>query len=76
LENIEYIVKNTNIWLEITTLVIPGENDTQSELKKIAKFIASLNKNIPWHLSAFYPCYKMTEKPSTPPKKLLEAHEI
>ncbi|MDD2515868.1 MAG: AmmeMemoRadiSam system radical SAM enzyme [Candidatus Gracilibacteria bacterium] len=76
LKNIEFIAKNTNIWLEITTLIIPGENDSKEELEKIAKFIASINKNIPWHISAFYPCYKMLKKQPTSGKKLIEAYEI
>jgi pyruvate formate lyase activating enzyme len=50
------------IWVEVTTLVIPGENDSDEELTAIAEFIASISKDIPWHVTPFYPDYKMTDK--------------
>lgn len=53
------------IWMEVTTLLIPGENDSEEELRQMARFIASIDKNIPWHLSAFHPDYKMLNKQST-----------
>lgn len=55
----------SDIWLEITTLIIPGVNDSEDELDKMAQFIASLGKDIPWHLSAFHPDYKMLDTPRT-----------
>ncbi|MDO8623345.1 MAG: AmmeMemoRadiSam system radical SAM enzyme [archaeon] len=64
------------IHIEITTLLIPGENDSEEELEKIAKFIASVDKNIPWHISRFFPMYKMTNKPLTEHEKLKKAYEI
>lgn len=64
------------VWLEVTTLVIPGLNDSPEELKQIADFLASVSKQIPWHVSAFYPEYKMLSTPPTPLQKLLEAREI
>ncbi|MCX7738369.1 MAG: AmmeMemoRadiSam system radical SAM enzyme [Hydrogenothermaceae bacterium] len=75
LDAIEYHYKK-GIWIEITTLIIPRENDTKEELRDIAKFIASIDKNIPWHISRFYPMYKMLDKPPTPISKLKEAYEI
>lgn len=75
LEAIEYHHKK-GIWIEITTLIIPGENDSKEELRDIARFIASIDKNIPWHISRFYPMYKMLDKPPTPVSKLREAYEI
>lgn len=75
LDAIEYHYKK-GIWIEITTLIIPGENDSPEELRNIAKFIASIDKNIPWHISRFYPMYKMLDKPPTPISKLKEAYEI
>ncbi len=57
LDSIRYIHKK-NIWVEITTLLIPGENDSDEELQDIAQFIASIDKSIPWHISAYYPQYK------------------
>ncbi len=70
-------LKKQNIWLEVTTLIIPGVNDSKNELKEIATFIATeLGKNTPWHINAFYPDYKMTETPPTPIPSLLTAEEI
>lgn len=64
------------IWIEITTLIIPGLNDSPDELKKVADFIMSVGEDIPWHVSAFYPTYRMTDRPPTPASTLLAAHEI
>ncbi len=64
------------IWIEVTTLVIPGLNDDVSCLEKIAKFIAGLNENIPWHISAFHPAHKMANVPSTSVESLLVAEEV
>ena len=69
-------LNNRGIWLEITTLLIPGENDSEEELTGIARFIALINKDIPWHISRFHPDYKMTNKPVTPIQSLLKAYEI
>lgn len=64
------------IWIEITTLIIPNHNDSDKELKQIAEFIANIDKNIPWHVSAFYPTYKMDDVPETTHATLLKAYEI
>ena len=67
LDTIRYIAKKTNIWMEITTLVVPGENDSDEDLKGIAEFIAKeASPDIPWHVSRFYPQYKMDDKDATP----------
>lgn len=59
--------RRLGIWLEVTTLVIPGHNDSEEELGQIADFIAGeLGRDVPWHLSAFYPTYKMHDRPPTP----------
>lgn len=63
-------------WVEITTLVIPGYNDSDENLRKIAQFIAKLDKNIPWHISRFFPTYKMENVSPTPVETLLKAHKI
>ena len=76
LDTIEYIANNTNIWLEITTLVVPGQNDTDDELRQIAGFIAGLNCDIPWHISRFYPQYKYIDSPPTSGKALQRTYEI
>jgi len=75
LETIKEIYKS-KIWLEITTLIIPEHNDSKEELKKIAEFIADIDKNIPWHISAFHPDYKMKDLPRTSHEKLIEAFNI
>jgi pyruvate formate lyase activating enzyme len=64
------------IWIEITTLLIPGENDSTAELQKTAKFIASVSKSIPWHITAFHPDYKMQDKKRTEENTLIHAYEI
>ncbi len=64
------------IHIEITTLIIPDENDSKQELEKIAKFIASVDKKIPWHISRFFPYYKMMDKKVTSFKTLKLAEKI
>ena len=64
------------IWIEITTLVIPGHNDSSEELGRIAEFIRSVDPNIPWHVSRFHPTYKLTDQPRTPLQSLQKAREI
>ncbi|MGZ5475543.1 MAG: AmmeMemoRadiSam system radical SAM enzyme [Thermoanaerobaculia bacterium] len=69
-------LKQRKIWLEIVTLVIPGFNDSDDELTKIAEFLASVDPDIPWHITAFHQDYKMTENANTTPGHLLRAYEI
>ncbi len=76
LDNIKYVYNETNIFLEVTTLIIPWENDSNKELEKIADFIAWVSKDIPWHISAFHPDYEMLDTPSTPIETLKRAYEI
>ncbi|MGQ9603186.1 MAG: AmmeMemoRadiSam system radical SAM enzyme [bacterium] len=64
------------IFIEITTLLIPGENDEQDEIKKLVEFIASVSTDIPWHVSRFHPDYKQVAKPPTPADKIFSAIEI
>ncbi len=75
LESIERI-GGSDIWMEITTLVVPGLNDSREELADIAKFIAGVNPAIPWHISRFYPAYRTSQTRATPEEKLREAREI
>ena len=70
------LTKELGIWLEVTTLVIPGHNDSDEELKRMAVFLNDVGPEIPWHLSAFFPAYKMTEAPPTDPETLLRAWHI
>ena len=77
LDTIKYITKNTNIWMEITTLIIPGQNDSHEELKQLADFIVdSAGPEVPWHISRFYPNYKFTSAEPTPPSTIDSAYEI
>lgn len=69
-------VYEMKIHQEITTLIIPGENDSEEEFRQIAEFIASVDKNIPWHLSRFHPDFKMTDKNVTSYEILAKAREI
>jgi len=64
------------IWIEITTLVIPGYNDDAEQLGRIAGFLAGMDRNIPWHLSAFHPAYKLGDALPTPPSTLEEGRRI
>ncbi len=64
------------IWIEITTLLIPGKNDSDEEIRNIARFIAEIDPTIPWHISAFHPTYKMLDVPRTPASTLLRAYNI
>jgi pyruvate formate lyase activating enzyme len=64
------------IWIEVTTLIIPTYNDSESQLRGIAGFLAGLDASIPWHISAFYPTYKLTDVPPTPVSVLEKAAEI
>lgn len=63
-------------WVEITTLVIPGENDFPEELSGIAEFIAGISKDIPWHVSAFHADYKFSAYPNTPEHTLKLAYDL
>lgn len=76
LENLKRIKKST-AWLEITTLIIPSVNDSVAEIKQIAQFIAKqLGKDTPWHISRFFPAYKMNKTQITPLQILKSAKEI
>ncbi|MCO6475133.1 MAG: AmmeMemoRadiSam system radical SAM enzyme [Phaeodactylibacter sp.] len=69
-------VHKRGVWLEVTTLVIPGQNDSEAELRDIAGFIASVDNNIPWHISAFHPAYRMKDTPYTSRAALEKAYDI
>jgi len=75
LETISRMVR-AGVWVELTTLVIPGQNDSDAELKDIARFIASVGASIPWHISRFRPDYRTTDIPPTPLARLRRAYEI
>lgn len=68
-------LKQMDFWVEIVTLVVPGFNDGEEELRGIAEFVAGVSCDIPWHVTAFHPDYKMTDPPRTPTETLLRAYE-
>jgi len=71
------LYRELGIWLEVTTLVIPGENDAEEDLAGCAGFVAKeLGLEVPWHVSAFYPTYKLTNRPATQPEALRRAVRI
>jgi len=74
----ENIIKvwQLGIWEEVTTLIIPELNDSEKELKEIARFLVKISSDLPWHISAFYPAYKMLKTPPTPQKTLIKAYNI
>jgi pyruvate formate lyase activating enzyme len=77
LETLSYIKHETTVWLELTTLLIPGENDSDSELEAMTQWVVeALGPDVPMHFSAFHPDWKMTDKPRTPKDTLLRARRI
>ncbi len=77
LDTLKYVANETNTWLEITTLLIPGENDSPEEIDAMTAWIAdNLGKNIPLHFSAFHPDFKMRDKPVTPLNTVVRAMDI
>ena len=70
------LMHEAGIWIEVTTLVVPGQNDSAGELRDIARFIASVSRDMPWHISRFHPDYKMLNVDATPRATLLRAAEI
>jgi pyruvate formate lyase activating enzyme len=77
LDTIKYIAQKTDIWMELTTLMIPGENDSPEEMRNIAEFIVKeTGVDTPWHVSRFHPMYKMNNKPVTPTEELEMAYDI
>jgi pyruvate formate lyase activating enzyme len=70
------LVRERGLWLEIVTLVVPGFNDGEAELRALASFIASIGRDIPWHVTAFHPDYRMTDPPATTVRQVVRAAEI
>ena len=75
LNTIRYM-KKLNIWVEVTTLIIPGLNDSDAELRRIAGFLADVGVDIPWHINRFHPDYKCTDTKPTPIDTLHRASRI
>lgn len=75
LENIRLFAE-LGVLVEVTTLLIPGLNDAEKELRAMARFLRSVSVNIPWHVSGFRPTYQMLDRPPTPAATLIKAREI
>ena len=77
LDTLEYIVHETDVWLELTTLLIPGENDSTGEIESMSRWVREhLRPDVPMHFTAFHPDWKMRDKPHTPASTLQHAREI
>jgi pyruvate formate lyase activating enzyme len=77
LETLEYLVRETQVWTEITTLLIPGKNDSDAELEAECRWIREhLGADVPLHFTAFHPDWKMRDVPATPASTLTRAREI
>lgn len=70
------LMHKAGIWIELTTLIVPKQNDSEEELSQIAQFIAGIDKNIPWHISRFHPEYKMLDTQPTPLETLEMAYQL
>ncbi len=77
LDTLVYLKRETSVWLELTTLLIPGENDSEQELEEMTQWVAQhLGPDVPMHFTAFHPDWKMRDKPPTPPLTLKMARRI
>lgn len=77
LDTLLYLKNETDVWFELTTLLIPGENDSDRELTQLSEWIyQNLGSDVPIHFTAFHPDYRMLDKPATPPSTLFRAREI
>ncbi len=70
------LMKELNVWVEVTTLIIPSYNDSEESLNGIAEFIKSVDPAIPWHVTQFYPTYRLLDQSRTPIKTLRWAREM
>jgi len=77
LDTLEYLVRETKVWTEITTLLIPGHNDSPSEVEQLSRWVMDhLGPDVPLHFTAFHPDFKMMNVPPTPPETLRRARSI
>ena len=76
-DTLQWLVHESNVWLEVTNLIIPGQNDSEEHLKRMsAWFVEALGPDVPLHFTAFHPDFRMKDVPPTPPATLAKAHEI
>ncbi len=77
LDTIVYLKHETDVWFELTTLIIPGENDSPAEIEEMTRWVMdNLGPDVPMHFTAFHPDWKMMDKPRTPQQSLTMAREI
>ncbi|HYD64529.1 AmmeMemoRadiSam system radical SAM enzyme [Azospirillum sp.] len=77
LDTLKYLRHETGVWVEITTLLIPGENDSEAELQALTGWVVeNLGPDVPLHFSAFHPAWRLTDRPNTPPATLARARDI
>jgi pyruvate formate lyase activating enzyme len=77
LETLEYLVHETDVWVEITNLIIPGHNDSDAELDTMTAWVVEhLGVDVPMHFTAFHPDFRMLDTPPTPPETLSRARSI
>ena len=77
LDTLRYLVHETGVWVEITTLLIPGHNDSEQEIDELTRWVTEeLGPDVPLHFTAFHPDYRMLDIPGTPPATLARAREI
>ncbi len=77
LETIAYVYHETDVWLELTTLLIPGKNDSDEELRELCRWVVNeLGPDVPLHFTAFHPDWKMRDIPRTPAETLVRARDI
>jgi len=77
LDTLKYIRHETSAWLEITTLLIPGENDSEAEVEALTQWVVeNLGADVPLHFTAFHPDYRMRDVPATPPQTVIRAWQI
>jgi len=70
------LMRKMGVWVEVTTLLVPGLNDSKEELEQLAKFLVNLDPDIPWHISRFHPTYRLMHIRSTPPESIRKAKDI
>lgn len=69
-------MKSQGVWVEVTTLLIPGLNDREEELRELIKFLLSIDPNMPWHVTRFHPDYRLLDRPATPISTLKKVREM
>ncbi len=77
LDTLRYLKHETDVWFEITNLLIPGENDSEAEIDEMTRWVVEeLGPDVPMHFTAFHPDYKMLDKPPTPARTLMRARQV